>query len=270
MKLNIARLQHVFTIAVFFLTLGLTGTASAQHSNTDLAKAAQNPLASMISLPFQNNTNFNYGPKDRTQNTLDIQPIMPFELNEDWKLITRTILPVVSNPALSPDDNRTNGLGDTTFTGWFSPSVVGKLVWGLGPSIVLPTSTDNDLGTGEWAMGPSAIVLTMPGNWVVGSLLSNVWDTSGSEDISFLTWQPIINYNLSDGWYLASVPIITADWEADSDQRWTVPVGGGVGKIFRIARQPINMSGHMYYNTKKPDAVGDWTLRVQFQLMFPE
>jgi hypothetical protein len=75
---------------------------------------------------------------------------------------------------------------------------------------------------------------------------------------------------LSDGWYLASVPIITADWEADSDQRWTVPVGGGVGKIFRIGKQPINMSGHVYYNTKKPDVVGDWTLRVQFQLMFPK
>jgi len=95
MKLNPTRLQHRFTAAVVFFNLGLTGTASAQHSNTDLAKAAQNPLASMISLPFQNNTNFNYGPRDKTQNTLDIQPILPFELNEDWKLITRTILPVV-------------------------------------------------------------------------------------------------------------------------------------------------------------------------------
>ncbi len=270
MKCNFIGPRHTFFAAVTIYALGSTGAVSAQHSNTDLAKAAQNPLASMISLPFQNNTNFDYGPEDDTQNTLDIQPVWPFELNKDWNLVTRTILPVMSNPPVTPEGNRTYGLGDTTFTAWFSPSAASKLVWGAGPAIVLPTSTDNDLGTGEWAVGPSVVVLTMPGNWVLGSLLSNVWDASGSEDINFLTWQPIINYNLSDGWYLASVPIITADWEADSDQRWTVPVGGGVGKIFRIGKQPINMSGHVYYNTKKPDVVGDWTLRVQFQLMFPK
>jgi len=269
-KCNFIGPRHTFFAAVTIYALGSTGAVSAQHSNTDLAKAAQNPLASMISLPFQNNTNFDYGPEDDTQNTLDIQPVWPFELNKDWNLVTRTILPVMSNPPVTPEGNRTYGLGDTTFTAWFSPSAASKLVWGAGPAIVLPTSTDNDLGTGEWAVGPSVVVLTMPGNWVLGSLLSNVWDASGSEDINFLTWQPIINYNLSDGWYLASVPIITADWEADSDQRWTVPVGGGVGKIFRIGKQPINMSGHVYYNTKKPDVVGDWTLRVQFQLMFPK
>ncbi len=256
------------TIAIACM-LGMAGTSIAQDDSTDLAKAAQNPLASMISLPFQNNSNFDYGPEGGTQNILNIQPVWPFKLNDDWNFVTRTILPVVSVPALTPGDSRTTGLGDTTFTGWFSPSAASKWIWGVGPVLVLPTSTDDELGTGEWSTGASVVVLTMPGKWVLGSLVSNVWNVSGSEDVNFFTWQPIINYNLSDGWYLASVPIITANWEADSDQRWTVPIGAGVGKIFRIGKRPINMSGHVYYNAIKPDIVGDWTLRIQFQLMYP-
>lgn len=268
MKCNFISLRHIIFAVVTVYALPSSG-ADKTHSNTELAKAAQNPLASMISLPFQNNTNFGYGDDD-TQNTMNIQPVWPFKLNENWNLVTRTIIPVVSNPALTPSDDRTNGLGDTSFTGWISPSVPSKLLWGLGPSVTIPTSTDDDLGAGEWAVGPSVVLLSMPGNWVVGSLISNVWGVSGDEDINFFTWQPIVNYNLSEGWYLAFVPIVTADWEADSDQRWTVPVGGGVGKIFRIGKQPINMSTHVYYNAIKPDVVGDWSLRIQFQLMFPK
>ncbi len=269
MNQQVIRFRAAIHVIAAAFTLGMTGTSMAQGDSKDLAKAAQNPLASMISLPFQYNANFNYGPEDGTQDTLNIQPIWPFKLNDDWNLVTRTIIPVVSIPALTPGDNRTTGLGDTTFTGWFSPSAASKWIWGAGPVLVLPTSSDDELGTGEWAAGASVVVLTMPGHWVVGSLFSNVWDVSGNEEINFFTWQPIINYNLSDGWYLASVPIITANWEADSDQRWTVPVGAGVGKIFRLGKQPINMSSHVYYNAIKPDIVGDWTLRIQFQLMFP-
>ena len=253
------------------LLILMISTITYGQDNTELAKAAQNPLASMISLPFQNNTNFGYGPDDDVQNTLNIQPVLPFALNDELNLVTRTILPVVTMPSIVPgDDSDTTGLGDTTVTGWFSPSAVSKWVWGVGPVLVVPTSTDDALGAGEWGAGASAVVLTMPGSWVVGSLLSNVWNIEGDNDYSVLTFQPIINYNLHDGWYIASVPIITANWEADKDQRWTVPIGAGVGKIFRIGKQPINMSTHAYYNVEKPDYVGDWTLRIQFQFMFPK
>ena len=112
--------------------LGAAGTSFAQHDSESLAKAAQNPLASMISLPFQNNTNFDYGPEDGTQNVLNIQPVWPFKLNDDWNFVTRTILPVMSVPALTPDGSRTTGLGDMTFTGWFSPSAASKWIWGIG------------------------------------------------------------------------------------------------------------------------------------------
>ena len=141
-----------------------------------LAKAAQNPIANLISLPFQNNTDFGVGPDDDAKNTLNIQPVYPVRLNDNWNLITRTIFPVVSVPASTPDGDRTNGLADTTFTGFFSPSAPSKLTWGVGPFFLLPTATDEDLG-GNWGAGASAVLLTMPGNWVIGSLFSNIWST---------------------------------------------------------------------------------------------
>ena len=183
-----------------FLIL-IIGTAHVAHAqdNTALAKAAQNPLASMISLPFQNNTNFEYGPDEETQNTLNIQPVWPFKLSDELNLVTRTILPVISTPGVTAGESRTTGLGDTTFTGWISPSALSKWTWGVGPVLVLPTSTDDELGAGEWAGGASVVALTMPGHWVIGSLVSNVWDISGSDPINFFTWQPIVNYN-HPGW----------------------------------------------------------------------
>lgn len=239
----------------------------------DLAKQAQNPVADLISLPFQNNTNFGLGPDNRTQNILNIQPVWPFKLNDDWNLITRTILPVTSQPL--PNGDRENGLGDTTLTAFFSPRDSGKWIWGAGPVILIPTSTDDSLGLGEWGGGLSAVFLTMPGNWVVGSLFSNVWansDESGRDDINLFSLQYFVNYNIpnGNGLYLVSAPIITANWEADSDDRWTIPFGGGVGKIFKVGRQPVNAQLAAYYNVEKPKFGPDWQLRVQIQLLFPK
>jgi hypothetical protein len=241
-----------------------------ENATEELARAAQNPVASMISLPFQNNTDFNYGPKDKTLNTTNIQPVIPFELNDDWNVITRTIIPVISQPEMMPGQDRETGLGDTTFTVFFSPKDPGKWIWGAGPVALIPTNTDDRLGADEWGAGASAVVLTMQGPWVVGSLFSNVWDIDGDTDIDFFTWQYFVNYNMDDGWYLTSSPSITANWEADSGDKWTVPVGGGVGKIFRIGEQPMNASFQYFYNVEKPDPVGDWSIRMQLQFMFPK
>jgi hypothetical protein len=240
---------------------------------SDLAKQAQNPVADLVSLPLQNNTSFGVGPDDRTQNILNIQPVVPFALNEDWNLITRTILPVTSQPL--PDGDRENGLGDTTMTAFLSPREPGKLTWGVGPVLLIPTSTDDSLGLGEWGGGLSAVLLAMPGNWVLGSLFSNVWadsDQAGRDDINLFTWQYFINYNVpdGDGLYLVSAPIITSNWEADSGDRWTVPFGGGIGKIFRVGRQPVNGQISAYYNVEKPDNGPDWQLRAQIQFLFPK
>jgi hypothetical protein len=265
--------SKILTIALLILMLAIARVGHGQEqSSDDLAKASQNPLASMISLPFQNNTNFGIGPDDDTQNILNIQPVWPFSFGEDWNFITRTIVPVVSQPGVAPGESRTNGLGDITFTGWMSPKKSAKWTWGVGGALVMPTATDDALGNDRWSVGPSIVVLTQPGKWVIGSLVSNVWSVGGSgdQDVNFFTWQYFVNYNLDNGWYLTTAPIITANWEADSDNTWTVPFGGGVGKIFRIGKQPFNAQVSAYYNVEKPVSGADWQLRLQLQLLFPK
>ncbi len=241
----------------------------------ELARAVQNPVASMISLPFQNNTDFDFGPRNGTLNVTNVQPVWPITLNEDWNLITRTIFPIVSQPSLRHGQDRETGIGDTTFTAFLSPSSPfrGKLIWGAGPVLLAPTASDDRLGADKWGLGPSAVLLAMPGDFVVGSLISQVWSTGGSgkNDVSVFTWQPFVNYNLPDGWYLTSSPLVTANWEADrSKDEWTVPLGGGIGKIFRIGSlPPMNAQVQGFYNAARPDAVGRANLRLQLQLLFP-
>jgi len=268
----VQKIKITITLLLFILITATSTVNSQESSQSDLAKDAQNPISDLISLPFQNNTNFNFGPADETQNILNIQPILPFSLNENWNLITRTIVPVISQPGLSAGQDRTNGIGDITFTAFFSPKDSGKAIWGVGPIFLLPTATDDVLGSDKWGVGPSVVLLTMPGNWVVGSLFSNVWSVGGpgNEDINFFTWQYFVNYNMPGGWYLTSAPMITANWEADSDNRWTVPFGGGVGKIFSIGKQPVNGQVSAYYNVESPDSGADWQLRVQLQFLFPK
>lgn len=265
-------LQQNFFIPCLALFLGasLSGPLLADEAE-DLSAAAQNPIADLISLPFQNNMNFDYGPDDDIQNVLNIQPVWPFSFGEDWNLITRTILPVVSQPHFDGSGS-TFGLADTIFTAWFSPADSEGLVWGLGPVLLLPTATDDLLGADQWGGGASAVALIMSGPWVAGGLINNIWGFGGSDDeeVNQFLLQPFVNYNLDDGWYIVTGPVITANWEADSGNRWTVPVGGGMGKVFRMGKQPVNINTQVFYNVEKPAWVGDWTWRLQFQLLFPK
>ena len=263
------RFTSWFALPALFCAHSLA-TAQSGGDTQALAKAAQNPVANLISVPFQNNTDFNAGPKEKTRNVLNIQPVLPFEVNENWNIITRTIIPVISQPEILPGQDRETGIGDTSFTAFLSPANTGGLVWGAGPALVLPTSTDDRLGADEWAVGPSVVLLTMPGNWVVGTLVSNVWDIDGDTEINQLTWQYFINYNFNDGWYLTSSPIMTANWEAESGEEWTVPVGGGIGRIFRVGKQALNAQFQYFYNLEQPEGTGDWSIRAQLQFMFPK
>jgi len=255
------------------LVCGLSSHALAEENVNELRDAVQNPVASMISVPFQNNTDFNIGPDNKTKNTLNIQPIFPFELNDNWNLITRTILPVVSQPGLFPWQDRTNGLGDTSFSAFLSPKESGKVVWGGGPMFLLPTATDDMLGADKWGLGISGVALTKINNWTIGALVSNIWSVAGSgdNDINLFTLQYFANYNMSDGWYLITAPINTANWEADSDNQWTIPLGGGVGRVFTIGKLPVNAQLSGYYNVVTPDNFGaEWQMRAQIQFLFPK
>jgi len=259
------------------LALALTcpSGANAALSAEELAKLAQNPVANLISVPFQNNTNFNYGPEGGTQDVLNIQPVIPVTLNKDWNLITRTIFPLIWQPALGPTEDATFGLGDTQFSAFLSPSDASSgWVWGVGAIAQLPTHTEGSLGNANWGLGPTAVVLRLrPGNpWVYGVLINNLWSlgTADAPDFNNGLIQPFLNYNFEGGTYLTSAPILTVDWNADSGNRWTFPLGGGIGHIFHLGRLPLNTQLSAYANVVSPENGADWQLRAQVQLMFPK
>jgi hypothetical protein len=273
MKSSIDKVRPV-GLAVAAL-LFASGLARAEMSAEELAKLAQNPVGNLISVPFQNNTNFNVGPLNGTQNILNIQPVIPIEINKDWNIITRTIVPVIWQPALSPTIDSTSGIGDTVFTAFLSPAQPHGLIWGVGPVVQLPTNTSDELGNKNWGLGPSFVVLKLEhGNpWVYGVLVNNIWSLSdnkqgGSYNNGLI--QPFVNYNFAGGLYLTSAPILTVDWKADSGQRWTVPLGGGVGKIFHLGKLPVNTQLSAYYNVVHPDNGANWQVRAQVQFMFPK
>jgi hypothetical protein len=240
---------------------------------TDLAKKTQNPVADLISVPFQNNINFGVGPNDDVQYILNIQPVIPFRLTEDWNLISRTIAPLIYQPELAPGVGEVFGLGDIQQSLFLSPAKPGQLIWGIGPIFQFPSATDDALGQGKWGAGPTAVALTMQGPWVFGALINNVWSFAGDDarpDVNQMLIQPFLNFNLPAGWYLTASPVVTANWKADSDNRWTVPIGGGAGKILKIGAQPVNVQLSAYYNVVRPDDAAEWQLRLQIQLLFPK
>lgn len=156
--------------------IGLTSAASAEEPSTEeLAKEAQNPVANLISLPFQSNTNFGVGPFHSPQEILNIQPVIPVTINQDWNLITRWITPIISQPKLSPTDQEQFGIGDLNPSFFLSPARPGEIIWGIGPTFLLPTATDQNLGNHRWGAGPSAVLLTIQGHWVLGVLANNIW-----------------------------------------------------------------------------------------------
>ena len=241
---------------------------SEEEQEAALAKATQNPLAAMYSLPFQNNTTFDFEPYGRNLNVLNIQPVIPVSISENINLVNRIIIPVITQPS-SFEDASSTGLGDTSYSAWFSPAKAGKIIYGVGPVFQIPTSTGREYGSGEFGIGPSVVVLAMIDQWVAGFLTNNTW-TFGDAKENKLLFQYFINYNLPKAWYVAWSPAITANWNAPKDQRWVVPLGGGGGKVFKLGKLPINASAQAFYNAVKPDNYGDWQLRVQVQFLFPK
>jgi hypothetical protein len=242
-------------------------------SAEELAKIAQNPVANMISVPFQNNFNFGVGPNDATQYIMNFQPVIPITLNDDWNLITRWITPIISQPSPAPGVRSAAGLGDINPTFFLSPAGSTKLIWGVGPTMTLPTATDSMLGTGKYQVGPSLVGLTMPGHWVIGVLANNQWSVAGwgPENLNSLLVQPFVNYNLPHGWYLTSAPILTANWNAEHRDMWTVPVGGGIGRIVKLGgKLPVNFKLAAYDNVITPRNGASWQLQFQIQFLLPK
>jgi hypothetical protein len=277
----------VVLLGVWALSSGARRAAAAEPADTgekpagdaeaeekDLAKKVQNPVADLISVPFQNNTTYNIGPNDRAANTLNIQPVIPVHLSEDVLLISRIIVPIVYQPTLTSPGGGTSGVGDANPTFFLSPGRPGKLIWGVGPVFLLPTATQTAIGTGKWSVGPSAVGLLQTKHWTVGALANQVWSFAGLDNrssVSLMTVQYFVNYNLPHAWYLSSSPILTFNWKASAGNEWTVPFGGGVGKILRLGKLPLNGEVQGYYNLRSADAteIGSWQIRIQLAFLFP-
>ncbi|HEX5855957.1 MAG TPA: hypothetical protein VFZ57_10080, partial [Thermoanaerobaculia bacterium] len=232
----------------------LPGLGQAQD-DTQLAQKSQNPVADLISVPFENDLNFGVGPRRDLQYILQAQPVIPFRLNGDWNLISRTIVPFVRQPELAAGFGDVSGLGDIVESLFLSPAKPGKVIWGVGPVLQFPTATNDALGQGKWGAGPSAVALTIRGPLLVGALVNNVWSFAGRDnrpDLNQMFIQPFVVYNFPGAWFVDFSPVITADWKADQDNRWTVPLGAGMGKIFRLGKLPVSASVDAYYNVERP------------------
>lgn len=272
---RIGKLLFITILSVGIIALSNSAWAHGEHPHPehDLAKASQNPVSSLISLPFENDATFNNGPGDDFINILNIKPVIPMSLNKNWNLVNRAIVSVIYSDQSVPGYSANFGLGDIIYQGFFTPAKSGKFIWGIGPQLNFPTGMER-FTSDQWALGPAVVGLTMPGHWVIGILASNVWNIgdgyNDAPDVNELTLQYFINYNMTGGWYLSSAPLITANWEADSDQQWTVPFGGGVGRVFKIGKRPVKMSLAAYYNVEKPDNASNWTLQFAWTFLFPK
>ena len=259
------------------LVVAVASTVSANvfaDAATELAKKTQNPVSDLISVPFENNANFNAGPDNKVLNVLNIKPVVPIKLTDNWNLINRAIIPLISQPGVDGTPiGRKNGVGDLTYQGFFSPNPKpGGLIWGVGPQIQVPTHSNSRLGNQRWAAGPNAVVLDIGKKVVKGFLLSQIWDVTNSrdEDISMMTLQPFYNYNFGKGWYAVSNPVVTANWEADGSDQWTVPIGGGIGKVTHWGKQAVNLRLAAFGNIVRPTNGSDYNLQLTLQFMFPK
>jgi hypothetical protein len=279
---KIRRFFWILVFSVLFLLFAAQLSAQEGKKKTeggeDLTAKTQNPVGAMYSLPFK--FTFDYGADNGEAAFLNIQPVIPVTIG-DWNLINRVIMPLIHTPGLvtgTPEipnpvqGDGATGLGDINYSVFLSPAEPDKIIWGIGPSLMMNTATDDQLGSGKWSAGPTAVVLIQPKPWTIGLLGRQLWSFAGDSDrknVNQLLLEPFFNYNLDNGWYLISDMILTANWQADSGNRWTIPLGGGVGKMFAIGSQKLNTKLEAYYNAVKPNGAPDWTLSWTFQFLFP-
>ena len=268
-------------VAIAFVTIFHVLTAQAEGGGNDLRAKAQNPVSSMYSLPLKLTADF--GAPSGSAYFFNVNPVIPVTVG-DWNLINRAIIPAIVSvdgfiegtpdvPQGQPSPDRESGLGDINYSMFFSPNKTKPFIWGVGPSITLPTASKDQLGAGKWSAGPTGVVLVQPGWGTYGVLVRQLWSFAGDDDrvsVNQMLIEPFVNYNLDKGWYLIADPIATVNWNARDSNKWTIPIGGGVGKLFTIGKLPINSRIEAYYNIEKPDGGPDWQTVFTFQMLFPK
>jgi hypothetical protein len=252
-----------------------TQAPATGHDATALAKATQNPVSDLVSMPLQLNFNSGGGLQDDTQLVLNFQPVIPVGLGPHFNVVVRPIVPLIDAPAsmIGGDaSSRTRGLGDIQAQLFVTPSKTSAIIWGIGPTVSLPTATTAAARTGSWAVGPAAVVVKNLGPWVLGALGSQLWtyaDAGGDPVVNLFTAQVFANYNFGAGWALSTAPLITANFDAADDQTWTLPVGLGLTKTTVWNGQPMSIGVQYYHNVIAPSGGPDDQLRFTLSFLFP-
>lgn len=271
---NTGRRLLIAAMAVAVLAAGPAAAQDEATSDQDLAKKLANPIASLISVPFQFNYDQGLGPDgDGNRVLLNFQPVIPISLTDDWNLISRTIVPVTWQDDVFPGSGSVFGLGNTVQSLFFSPSqAVNGFTWGVGPVFYLPTNTDDQLGPDKWGAGPTGVGLWQGHGWTVGMLANHIWSFAGDSDaadVNATYLQPFVSYTTKDAWTFTLNTESTYDWESES---WSVPVNAIVSKLVKIGDQPVSLFAGARYWVESPDGTGPdgWGARAGVTLLFPK
>lgn len=270
-----------------FLSASLSLAPLHADESSDLAQQLTNPLADLISMPIQGNLDFGIGPGGGHRMFTNIQPVIPFGINEDWNVISRTILPVIDQQGtdLFTDRSDAFGLGDVVQSFFFSPKNPEPFIWGVGPVFMLPTATDHVLGTGKWGAGPTGVILKLNGPWTYGILANHIWDIGGGgtssldyfvlpngvvsldQDVNLTFLQPFLSYTTSSATTFTINSESTYNWRS---HQWTIPINFQVSQLVKIGQAPVSIYGGVRWYPERADQGADWGVRLGFTLLLPK
>ena len=263
MKRDTIRLLILIIASVWFSTQA----AAQEQKDADLAQELTNPIADIMTIPIQINFDDNIGINDEgSKTTTNIQPVIPFEINKDWNLITRTIFPIISQDNIYPGSGSQSGLGDVTEQLFFSPKkpTAGGIIWGVGAVIIFPTATDSKLGTEKWSLGPAGVAITMRGPWTFGALGNHAWSIAGDSDrpdISNTFLQPFVAYTWPNAWTVVIQSESNYNWEIE---KWSIPVNAAASKLVFLGKLPVSLQAGVGYWLESPD-IGPEGIRYRLQ-----